>query len=94
VLEARGRDGPGEFREASPRRNPIMRTTDVLVECPVAGMFQRANQRATRWELAGNASEAKPGRWFADTAMIDPSPGAKTLVSRRGSGAGGEPGGG
>jgi hypothetical protein len=52
-----------------------------LVECPVIpGCFSNQT-RATRG-ISGDDGEAKPGEMVSlDTAMIDPGPGAKTMVT-------------
>jgi hypothetical protein len=52
-----------------------------LVECPVIPGCFSDRKRASR-EISGNDGEAKLGEMVSlDTAMIDPSPGAKTMVS-------------
>jgi hypothetical protein len=62
---------------ANPNEDPPL----WLVECPVMPGCFSEQTRATRG-ISGADNEAKPGEMVSlDTAMIDPSPGAKTMVS-------------
>ncbi len=67
----------GRHHAANPKEDPPL----WLVECPVIpGCFSN-RPRASRG-ISGHDDEAKPGEMVSlDTAMIDPSPGAKTMVS-------------
>lgn len=67
----------GRHHAANPKEDPPL----WLVECPVIPGCFSGRTRASGG-ISGNGNEAKPGEMISlDTAMIDPSPGAKNMVS-------------
>jgi hypothetical protein len=67
----------GRHHAANPNEDPPL----WLVECPVMPECFSERLRAGR-EISGDDNQAKPGEMVSlDTAMIDPSPGAKNMVS-------------
>jgi hypothetical protein len=67
----------GRHQTADAKEDPPL----WLVECPVIPGCFSGRTRATGG-ISGNGNEAKPAEMISlDTAMIDPSPGAKNMVS-------------